>query len=159
VVSFNRYNAWYVNPGKTETITEFVVNEAEGWFQTFNKPVLMTEYGADTIAGLHLLPEYVWSEEYQTTYMMRHFEAFDILRSRGYFIGEMIWNFADFMTAQTTTRVGGNRKGIFTRQRQPKASAHLLRKRYWSLAEEMDEAIPPEGLYEYTTAKRRRTEL
>ena len=29
-----------------------------------------------------------------------------------------------------------NRKGIFTRQRQPKMSAHVLRARYWKLAEE-----------------------
>jgi beta-glucuronidase len=33
--------------------------------------------------------------------------------------------------------VVGNRKGIFTRQRQPKASAHWLRKRYLKLAEQV----------------------
>lgn len=32
------------------------------------------------------------------------------------------------------TRVGGNRKGVFTRSRQPKASAHHLRARYRALA-------------------------
>ena len=46
----------------------------------------------------------------------------------------MIWNFADFMTKQQYHRVAGNRKGVFTRQRQPKAAAHVLRTRYWSLA-------------------------
>ncbi len=46
----------------------------------------------------------------------------------------MIWNFADFMTKQQYHRVAGNRKGVFTRQRQPKAAAHLLRRRYWHLA-------------------------
>ncbi len=50
----------------------------------------------------------------------------------------MIWNFADFMTKQGFTRAVGNKKGIFTRQRQPKASAHTLRKRYWDLAKEID---------------------
>ena len=35
-----------------------------------------------------------------------------------------------------TTRVVGNKKGVFTRQRQPKASAHLLRERYQSLIKE-----------------------
>lgn len=36
------------------------------------------------------------------------------------------------------TRVGGNKKGVFTRDRQPKASAHLLRKRNFELALEID---------------------
>lgn len=46
-------------------------------------------------------PEYVWSEEYQVEIMSRHFEAFDRLRAQGFFVGEMIWNFADFKTAQS----------------------------------------------------------
>jgi len=28
----------------------------------------------------------------------------------------------------------GNKKGVFTRQREPKASAHWLRRRYFELA-------------------------
>ena len=32
-----------------------------------------------------------------------------------------------------TTRVGGNKKGIFTRQRQPKRVAYVLRERYRNL--------------------------
>ena len=52
------------------------------------------------------------------------------------FVGEMIWNFADFMTQQTVMRAVGNKKGIFTRDRQPKASAKLLRERYWNIAME-----------------------
>lgn len=35
-----------------------------------------------------------------------------------------------------TTRVLGNKKGVLTRQRQPKASGHLLRLRYWSIINE-----------------------
>ena len=34
------------------------------------------------------------------------------------FAGEMIWNFADFMTKQEPRRVAGNKKGVFTRERQ-----------------------------------------
>ena len=33
-----------------------------------------------------------------------------------------------------TTRVDGNKKGILTRQRQPKTAARLIRERYLSLA-------------------------
>jgi hypothetical protein len=50
-------------------------------------------------------PEYIWSEEYQVKLLSRHFEAFDQLRNESFFIGEMIWNFADFNTAQSKYRV------------------------------------------------------
>ena len=48
----------------------------------------------------------------------------------------MVWNFADFMTKQAVQRVLGNKKGVFTRQRQPKAAAHLIRRRYHALAKQ-----------------------
>lgn len=45
-------------------------------------------------------------------------------------VGEHIWNFADFATAQGITRVDGNKKGIFTRNRRPKSSAYSVRARW-----------------------------
>lgn len=45
-------------------------------------------------------PDFVFSEEYQVEMMSKHFQAFDKLREEGFFIGEFIWNFADFKTAQ-----------------------------------------------------------
>jgi hypothetical protein len=50
-------------------------------------------------------PEYIWSEEYQVKLLSKHFEAFDQLRNESFFIGEMIWNFADFNTAQSKYRI------------------------------------------------------
>ncbi|XP_045773325.1 beta-glucuronidase isoform X3 [Maniola jurtina] len=134
VICFNRYNGWYAATGQLINIATSVVDEATSWHRKHNKPVIMSEYGADTLAGLHLIPEYVWSEEYQVALLSEHFKAFDKLRKAGFFSGELIWNFADFKTAQTITRVGGNKKGIFTRERQPKASAHHLRNRYHAIA-------------------------
>jgi len=46
-----------------------------------------------------------------------------------------VWNFADFATSQGIMRVQGNKKGIFTRDRKPKAVAHDLRKRWKSIPE------------------------
>ncbi|XP_014232921.1 beta-glucuronidase isoform X1 [Trichogramma pretiosum] len=156
VVSFNRYNAWYSNTGRLDMITSRVVAEAKAWHLKYNKPVMMLEYGADTMPGLHELPEYVWSEEYQLETMSRHFDAFDQLRREGFFVGEFIWNFADFRTAQTYTRVGGNKKGIFTRDRQPKMVAHHVRRRYHALSAKLDRAPEvPDDLdhYVYCGAK------
>jgi hypothetical protein len=52
------------------------------------------------------------------------------------------------------TRVGGNKKGIFTRDRQPKSSAFLVRKRYWTIAAELDGATTPDEMYEYVCESR-----
>ncbi|XP_066900942.1 beta-glucuronidase [Halyomorpha halys] len=152
ILSFNRYNGWYAYPGKTEVIQYNLEAEAERWHSKHNKPVLVTEYGADTMTGLHLMPEYIWSEEYQVELLSEHFKAFDTLRNKNnsFFIGEMIWNFADFKTDQATTRVGGNMKGVFTRNRQPKAAAMHLRKRYMQLAHELDGFDLPDDLNKYT---------
>ena len=45
-------------------------------------------------------------------------------------IGEHVWNLADFKTKQTYTRVRGNRKGVFTKDRQPKMAAYFLKQRW-----------------------------
>jgi beta-glucuronidase len=54
----------------------------------------------------------------------RVFDRFDAV------VGEQVWNFADFATSPGVMRVDGNKKGIFTRERRPKAAAHLLRQRW-----------------------------
>ena len=56
------------------------------------------------------------------------------LDERPFVVGEMPWNYADFSTCQGPMRVGGNRKGLFTRDRRPKMAAHYFRKR-WHLME------------------------
>ena len=53
-----------------------------------------------------------------------------MLDSLPFIAGEHVWNFADFKTKQGVIRVRGNRKGIFTRERQPKMAAHWLRRRW-----------------------------
>jgi beta-glucuronidase len=45
-------------------------------------------------------------------------------------VGEQVWNFADFATSSGIMRVDGNKKGVFTRDRRPKAAAHALRRRW-----------------------------
>jgi beta-glucuronidase len=45
-------------------------------------------------------------------------------------VGEHVWNFADFKTAEGLIRVDGNKKGVFTRDRKPKLAARLLRDRW-----------------------------
>lgn len=56
-----------------------------------------------------------------------------IFDSLPYFVGEQTWNYADFQTKFGLFRVQGNKKGIFTRARQPKMIAHHLRNRWLNI--------------------------
>ncbi|XP_020814029.1 beta-glucuronidase isoform X2 [Drosophila serrata] len=155
IVGFNRYNSWYQNSGRTDMIVDLLTKEAQSWRDKFGKPVIQFEYGGDTMEGMHSLPAFIWSEEYQVQLFSKHFRAFDDLREKLWFIGEFVWNFADFRTAQTITRVGGNKKGVFTRNRQPKEVAHILRKRYYAIAHELDRCTLPEDLTVYISREYR----
>lgn len=101
--------------------------DLKNWHNTFKKPILVSEFGAYALAGLHADPPLMFSEEYQAG-MIDEFQK--VIDNLPFVTGEHIWNFADFMTAQEVRRVIGNRKGIFTRQRQPKLAAHFLKKRW-----------------------------
>lgn len=120
--------------GALEVIKLQVIDDFEGWNKKYpQKPIMISEYGADTVAGLHSSPTVAFSEDYQSEFFLNYFAAFDHLREKNFFIGEHVWNFADFMTTQTTTRVNGNKKGVFTRDRQPKSAARILRCRYLNI--------------------------
>lgn len=45
-------------------------------------------------------------------------------------VGEQVWNLCDFQTGEGIMRVDGNKKGVFTRDRQPKAAAYVLKERW-----------------------------
>ncbi|WP_134773061.1 glycoside hydrolase family 2 TIM barrel-domain containing protein [Ornithinimicrobium flavum] len=53
-------------------------------------------------------------------------------------VGAHRWNVADFQTGPAFTRADGNKKGLFTRERRPKAVAHLLRQRWRALDRPLD---------------------
>lgn len=132
VVCLNRYYGWYLNNGvDLPNAGDLFAEELQGW-STVNKPILITEYGADTVAGAHRLPSTMFTEEYYIDYLDQQHKAFD---SCDALIGEQVWNFADFNTAQGIIRVDGNKKGVFTRDRQPKMAAHHLRQRWSKIAD------------------------
>nr|XP_027216972.1 beta-glucuronidase-like [Penaeus vannamei] len=146
VILVNRYFSWYSDTGHLELIYNQTVNEFMEWHLLHNKPVMISEYGAGSIAGFHMDPSFTWTEEYQADLMVENFKAFDTLRSKGYFFGEMIWNFADFSTPMEYNRPGACMKGLFTRARQPKMAGHLMRMRYWSLAQNIHNVTIPKGV-------------
>uniref|UniRef100_UPI0037E8AF27 beta-glucuronidase n=1 Tax=Semicossyphus pulcher TaxID=241346 RepID=UPI0037E8AF27 len=135
VICVNSYFSWYHDPGHMEVIPIQLNTQFESWYGKYQKPIIQSEYGADAVPGLHTDPPMMFTEEYQKAVLQSYHRVFDQKRKQ-YVIGELIWNFADFMTAQGITRVVGNKKGIFSRQRQPKSAAFILKERYWRIANE-----------------------
>ena len=97
-------------------------------FEVYAKPIFVTEFGADAVEGVHYDPPQVFSEEYQSEMITRQYK---IIRSKSYTVGAHIWALSDFKTSQTPLRVVTNRKGLFTRSRQPKLAAHKI-KEIWT---------------------------
>jgi len=127
VVSVNSYYGWYWNTGELEYIDHRLSKDLKEYYRVFKKPVILAEYGTETIPGLHTDPPQMFTEEYQCEMLTRYHEVLDKF---DFVIGEHVWCFADFMMQQHLSRVMGCRKGVFTRQRDPKAAAHMLRKRW-----------------------------
>jgi beta-glucuronidase len=126
VLMLNRYYGWYANTGDLDGAEIAWRQELEGWASE-GKPIIITEYGADTMPGLHSLVPQPWSEEYQVQYLDMNHRVFDSIDA---VVGEQVWNFSDFATTAGIMRVGGNKKGVFTRDRTPKNAAFALRKRW-----------------------------
>ena len=131
-VSLNRYYGWYVLGGPRIMDAEAAFRkELDAWGKIRGeRPFIFTEYGADTNGSLHKLPSVMWSQEYQDEYLEMNHKVFD---SYPWIQGELVWNFADFQTTEGIIRMNGNKKGIFTRDRQPKSAAYVFKKRWESL--------------------------
>ncbi|CAH0170474.1 beta-glucuronidase [Microbacterium foliorum] len=128
VVCLNRYFGWYETTGDLVAAEKALEEELTGWAAHHDKPIIMTEYGVDTLSGLHSVAEVPWTEEYQIAFLEMYHRVFDRVDA---VVGEQIWNFADFQTTVGIFRVDGNKKGVFTRDRRPKSVARVLRAR-WS---------------------------
>ena len=126
IVFFNRYYGWYNLSGDLEA-AKYAMRMELDWWADKGKPMVLAEYGADTLPGLHGAPAEMFTEEFQVEFYKAMSECLD---ERSFIVGEMPWNFADFSTCQGPMRAGGNRKGLFSRDRRPKMAAHYFRRRW-----------------------------
>lgn len=133
VVALNRYYGWYVGLGNLENAEVATRAELLAWQEKYpQKPIMYTEYGADTVTGFHSVYGEPYSEEYQEDYYRMNSKVFDEIPN---FVGEQLWNFADFQTKFGIFRVQGNKKGIFNRSREPKMVVRYLKERWTSIPE------------------------
>jgi beta-glucuronidase len=127
IIMLNRYYGWYAHTGDLAAAERALEAELNAWAAKLAKPIIITEYGADTLPGLHAVIPEPWTEEYQADLLAMSHRVFDRIDA---VVGEQIWSFADFATSSGIMRVDGNKKGLFTRERRPKASVYPLRRRW-----------------------------
>ncbi len=126
LICLNRYFGWYFAGPDLDIAETCLRKELEKW-EKLGKPLMFTEFGADTVLGFHDTTPVMYTEEYQVDYYKMNTKVFDEF---SFIVGEQIWNFADFATSQGLLRVQGNKKGLFTRDRKPKMAAHFFRERW-----------------------------
>ena len=125
----NRYYGWYVNTGDLPAAERALEAELHAWVGKLGKPIIMTEYGADTIPGLHGVIPAPWTEEYQVELLAMSHRVFDRVDA---VVGEQIWNFADFATSSGVHAGGRQQEGCFhprpaAQGQRPPAAAPLAR--------------------------------
>lgn len=122
VIGFNEYIGWYEGHPETADKTE--------WRIGYNKPLIVSEFGADAKAGLHGGEEERWTEEYQAN-VFRHQLA--MLNRIPQLRGMSPWLLMDFRSPNRP--LAGvqdyfNRKGLVSEQGQKKQAFYVLQKAY-----------------------------
>lgn len=121
----NRYFGWYTSPAQLDIAAEKLQSELDYLRAKHGKPLFISEFGADAMAGLHATTPQLFTEDYQADLIETYWQVID---AHPACIGGHVWNFADFRTAQHSRRVVLNLKGVFTRTREPKRAAFTVRK-------------------------------
>lgn len=129
VICTNSYNGWYAVSGRQVDAAATLARELRALHEkTGAKPMIVTEFGADAMPGVHAEPAEMWTEDYQSELIAIYLDVLDKLP---FVIGTHPWAFADFKTSQSIMRVGSlNLKGVFTRDRRPKEAARMLMQRW-----------------------------
>ncbi|MEP7317641.1 MAG: glycoside hydrolase family 2 TIM barrel-domain containing protein [Panacibacter sp.] len=123
LISFNEYYGWYLG-GLPREIGKF------NFKIEFNKPVVITEFGAEALGGFHADEDTRFSEEYQEVFyqnQLRLITKIDALR------GTTPWILVDFRSPKRmnpTYQEYWNRKGLFTETGKKKKAFFVMKSFY-----------------------------
>ncbi len=77
VLALNRYYGWYLQSGDLAVAKAKLREELQGWTKRCpGKPIMTTEYGADTVAGLYDVDPVMFTEEFQVEYLRANHAVF-----------------------------------------------------------------------------------
>ena len=122
VLAVNEYIGWY--QGVPTDCKRFV------WQTVFDKPHLVSEFGAEALYGYHADSLTIWSEEFQAAFYRLQLEMIDRVT---FVSGVVPWILKDF---RSPTRLHPefqnyfNRKGVVSNEGERKLSFSVLREYY-----------------------------
>lgn len=125
VVSCNEYIGWY--DGSPEKI------DGIEWKTAYDKPFLISEFGAEAQAGRHGDAGTAWTEERQADIYRRQVAMFKRIPFLG---GTIAWALVDFRSPRrplASIQDFFNRKGLYSDRGQRKQAFYILRDYYQSL--------------------------
>lgn len=130
VMGNNEYIGWYTHtPADADETT---------WVSTYNKPLIMSEFGGDALFGYHGDASTRWSEEYQEN-LYRHQIA--MLKRITFLRGTTPWVLKDFRSPRRTLPKFEdyfNRKGLFSDGGERKKAFFVLQQFYRDLQANAD---------------------
>jgi beta-glucuronidase len=122
IITFNEYVGWYDGlPDKCDKVN---------WVINYNKPVMISEFGADAVQGLHGDTLTRWTEEYQEDLYRR---TLKMLTKISQFRGVTPWILCDFRSPRRVLpdiQDGWNRKGLIGQNGIKKNAFYVLKKFY-----------------------------
>lgn len=131
LTSFNEYAGWYWG-GQPSEITQYKFNIK------YNKPVIISEFGGDALAGYHGDAATRWSEEYQEALYQNQLQMLGTIPGLR---GMTPWILADFRATRRQHPVyqnGFNRKGLISSTGQKKKAFYVLQQYYRQKAREYE---------------------
>lgn len=123
LVAFNEYLGWY--RGTPEACRTAV------WETIYDKPLFISETGAEGLSGYHADSLTMWSEEYQDWYYKEQLAMMERMPSG--FVGISPWLLADFRSPRRNNPVyqdGWNNKGMFDHKGKKKKVFYRLNAYY-----------------------------
>lgn len=123
MVSFNEYLGWYLGtPDSCKTAN---------WATIYDKPLFISETGAEAKGGFISSTKAMWSEDYQAWYYKEQIAM--LKRMPASFSGISPWILADFRSPRRnnpTYQQGWNTKGLIDRNGKKKKAFFLLKEYY-----------------------------
>jgi beta-glucuronidase len=135
VLGLNEYAGWYW--GKPQDA------ERLRWKSNYDKPIVISEFGAEAQAGLHGDADTRWTEEYQAE-VFRH--QLSMIRKNPEIVGTTPWLLMDYRSPRRVLpgiQNGYNRKGLVSDQGDRKLAFYELQKFYSAMTEGEKKRPPP----------------
>ncbi|MDA3894301.1 MAG: beta-glucuronidase [Salinivirgaceae bacterium] len=123
LASFNEYGGWYWG-GHPSNLSKYK------WEIKYDKPVVISEFGAGALAGYHGSDSTLWTEEYQATLYVNQIKMLEQIDG---FSGMTPWILVDFRSPRRQHpqfQNFWNRKGLISETGQKKKAFFILQEYY-----------------------------